>query len=243
MGTHIRRGDTALIDQPDSPKWVFGDQVTMQRNFMATNYQVAKDAAPMKGAIGTGIAQGLIVRESQVTRVRGSAGSLQITYENFPGAIPGQGAQLPADEAEVVNEKLERALPKHERYASLTETLLNHINVLLETTDEGKRTTALTAVVGPPGNALANELYQKLKRGETHYLIYAPVYRKVLYSWIAPPDLEAGGFRESPPTFPIIPPAGYEWIREGDRLSWNGTHWVTERKWLGAPEWDAHIYP
>lgn len=239
MGTPIRRGSNALIEQPDSPRWQFGEQITCTRVFLATDYTVALAAAPMRGAIGTGIVSGLRVRESNVGRLRGAAGTLTIVYESQPGVIPGQGAELPDDEAEIVNEKLERALPKHPRYAAVTEALLDHINVLLETTDAAKRTTALTAV---QANALANELYLKLKRGETHYLIYAPVYRLLIHSWTAPINLEVGGYRETPPSDIIVPPVGYEWIREGDRMSFNGSTWVVEKKWLGAPTWDADIY-
>lgn len=236
----IRRGSAALIEQPDSPKWNFGEVITCTRVWLATDYAVALAAAPLKGAIGTGIVSGLRVRESLVNRLRGGMGSLSVTYESTPGVIPGQGAQLPDDEAEIVNEKLERALPKHPRYAALTEVLLNHINVLLETSDDTKRATALAAVTA---NALANNLYLKLKRRETHYLIYAPVYRLLIHSWAAPINLEVGGFRQAPPNDPIVAPVGYQWIREGDRMSFNGSTWIVEQKWLGAPEWDADIYP
>lgn len=240
MGTPIRRGSNAVIEQPDSPKWNFGEVITCTRNFQATDFAVALAAAPLKGAIGTGIVSGLRVRESQVNKLRGGIGSLSITYESTPGVIPGQGAQLPDDEGEILNEKLERALPKHPRYTALTEVLLNHINILLETSDETKRATALAAVAA---NALANELYLKLKRGETHYIIYAPVYRLLIHSWAAPLNLEVGGFRQSPPNSPVVPPAGYEWIREGDRMTFNGSLWVVEKKWLGAPTWDPDVYP
>lgn len=240
MGVAVIRGSTSLVESPDSPKWTFGDQIVAVRTFAAAQYSVALSAAPLKGAIATGIVSGLRVRESQVGKTRGGQGTLTITYESQPGVIPGQGSQLPDDEAEVVNEKLERALPKHPRYATLSEAVLDAVHVLLETTDTTKRAAALATVTA---SALANELYLKLKRGETHYLIYAPVYRLTIHSWSAPLNLEVGGFREAPPTDPILPPAGYQWIREGDRMSFNGSTWVVEQKWLGAPEWDPDIYP
>lgn len=241
MGVPIRKGSAALIEQPDSPRWIFGEQLTCTRNFYATDYSVALAAAPMRGAIGTGIVQGLRVRESQVSRLRGSAGSLTITYENFPGSIPGQGAQLPNDEAEIANEKLERALAKHERYVSLTESQLNAIDTLLSVKLDDPAVPAAQSIVF--GSALAHELFLKLRRGETHYVIYAPVYRLRSHSWSPPGNLEVGGGRETPPNTPIIAPAGFQWIREGDRLAFDGTTWVLEQKWLGAPEWDADIYP
>lgn len=236
----IRKGTSGLIEQPDSPKWTFGEVILCVRTFITSDHAVALAAAPLKGAIGTGIVSGLRVRESQINRTKGGQGSLVITYESQPGVLPTQGAQLPDDEAEVVNEKLERSLSKHPRYAGLSEATLDAVHVLLETTDATKRTNALATVTA---SALANELYLKLKRGETHYLIYAPVYRLLIHSWTPPLNLEVGGFREAPPTDPIVPPAGYQWIREGDRMSFNGSTWIVESKWLGAPEWDADIYP
>lgn len=242
MPTPIWKGTDALIESANSPEWTYGEQVRLIRKF-AGQHAVCLTAAPFKGATGTGTAAGMRVAESKVTRQKGGIGELLITYELPGGAAPAQGAQLPADEAEVQNEKIERALQKHPRYKALSEVLLNHINVLLETSDDSKRATALAAVTASSGPGGANELYLKLKRGETHYVIYAPVYRIVLHSWTAPATLSSGGNRETPPNFPIVPPAGNQWLREGDRMTFNGSTWQVEKKWIGVPEWDADLYP
>lgn len=242
MGTPIRRGSNALIEQPDSPKWQFGEVISCARTFQATDYAVALASAPMRGAIGTGIVSGLRVRESQVNRMRGGAGSLVITYESQPGVVPSQGAELPADEAEIVNEKIEHSMPKHPRYAGLSLNLLAAIQVALETTDDAKYQAAFQEIFSDPNSTLGFELLEKLMRGETHYLIYAPVYRLLTHSWSAPLNLETGGFLQDPPNDPIVAPAGYEWLREGDRMSFNGSTWVIEKKWIGAPAWDATTY-
>lgn len=238
MPTHYK-GTQALVEAPTSPEWLFGENIAVTRSFSGP-YSVCLSSAPFRGAAGTGIVAGYVVTESRVRRQRGGLGELVIQYGLPGGVVPGDGAQLPPDEAEIQNEKLERALAKHPRYSSLTEVLLNHINVLLETSDDGKRATALAAVTA---SVLALELYQKLKRGETHYLIYAPVYRLVLHSWTAPGALSSGGFRQTPPSAPILPPGDNQWLREGDRATFNGTTWQVEKKWIGVPEWDADIYP
>lgn len=240
MGTPIRRGDAALIEQPDSPKWTFGESITAVRTFLASSHSVALSAAPMRGAQGTGEFAGLRVRESVVTKVRGGQGSLTITFESQPGAVPGQGSQLPADELEIVNEKIEQDLRKHPRYAALGQAMFSYINTLLEVKfDDPSVPEAQNQVFS---NELAYELFLKLQRGATHYALYVPVYRWIVYSWTPFLDLEVGGFIETPINDVLPPPGGYQWLREGDRTHHNGAAWVKEMKWLGAPEWDADIY-
>jgi hypothetical protein len=242
MGTPIRRGSNALIEQPDSPRWEFGDTITCTRRFQAAEFAIALAAAPMKGAVGTGVVNGLRVSNSQVSKVRGGMGVLTISYESQPGAIPSQGAELPDDEAEIVNEKIEHAIARHPRYAALSIDLLSDIQTAVETTDDAKYQAAFQSIFSSPQSELGFELLKKLLKGETHYLIYAPVYRLVTHSWTAPINLQSGGFVQQPPNDPIVAPVGYQWMREGDRLSFNGSLWVTEKKWIAAPEWDPNIY-
>lgn len=239
MATPLWKGTQALIEAPNSPRWVFGDSLLLTRIFSGP-HGACLSAAPMKGAVGTGIASGYIVSESQVERQKGGIGLLTIQYTLPGGAAPGQGAQLPPDEVEIQNEKLERALQKHPRYAALSEPLLNHINILLETSEDSKRAPALAAVLG---NALANNLYLKLKKGETHYIIYAPVYRIVTNFWTPPSSISSGGYLETPPSaLNVALPSGLDWLREGDRLTFNGATWQLERKWVGVPDWDSEVY-
>jgi hypothetical protein len=243
MPTPIRKGSTALIEQPNSPRWNFGEQVSCVRTFMATSYDIALASAPMRGAVGTGIVSGYRVSASQVERVRGGAGSLSISYENFPGTVPGQGSQLPADEAEIVFEKLEHPIRRIARYEPLSSADQHIVTTLLESLDDTTATEAAVKATQSPNELLIYELLEKLRRGETHKLLYTPVYRLQIHSWTAPLDLDPGGYLDTPPNFPIVPPQGNEWLREGDRLSFNGTLWVQEKRWLGAPEWDHDIYP
>lgn len=241
MPTVIRKGSTALIEQPGSPRWTFGESITCTRQFTASDHAVALAAAPMRGAIGTGIVSGYRVRETVVNRVRGGLGELIINYENFPGLVPGQGAQLPNDEAEITGDDVERALQRHPRYAGLSQDTLDAINTMLHSAKDGATWTEIKPEV--VANALALELYLKLRRDFTHYVTPAPVYRLVIYSWTPPTNLSQGTFRQAPPTSPIVAPAGLDWLRKPDRLTWNGSHWVLEKKWIGYVDLDDDIYP
>lgn len=238
MASPLWRGTTALVEDPRSPLWVFGERITLTRVF-AGQHAACLAAAPLKGFGGTGIAAGYIVEESRVERDRGGQGKLTIQYTLPGGAAPGQGAQLPPNEVEFQNERLELALQKHPRYAGIGEALLRDINVVIESTNESTKTDPLTRI---NANALAKELYGKLQKGNTHYFIYAPVYRVVSHWW-GPPSTSGGGYLETPPSvLSVSLPSGLQWLREGDRLAFNGATWQLERKWIGVPEWDAQLY-
>lgn len=239
MASPIWRGSTALVEAPNSPQWVFGERILLTRLF-AGPHATCLSSAPLKGVAGTGLAAGYIVEESRVDRDKGGQGRLSIQYSLPGGAAPGQGAQLPPDEVELQNEKLERALQKLPKYAGIGEPLLNDINILMETSDDTKRTASLARV---NANALAKQLYEKLKKGETHYLLYAPVYRTLTHWWSPPGTVSSGGYLETPPTsLGVTLPAGLDWLREGDRLAFNGATWQLERKWIGVPDWDSDVY-
>ena len=232
------RGSTALEEQPDSPYWEFGERVVARRIFRGP-YALAKSSAPLKGVIGTGIVNGLFVAKSTVTHERGGAATLVIDYESS-GGQPEQGATLPADTAFIDAQQLDLALEKHPRYSGLGTDLLVDVNTLLKTAkNDAAYTDAKTRV---DASALALELFQKMRGGETHYTLWVPVYKITTHHWNAPGGLTTGGFLDSPPTVPATPPSGYDWLREADRLSFNGSTWTVESVWVAAPNWDTQIY-
>lgn len=233
----IWQGSIALEEQPDSPAWEFSERVTARRTWRGP-YFICLDSAPLKGAIGTGVTAGMRVTKSTVTKERGGIGVLRVEYE---GGQPPQGATLPDDEATIDDQQIEIAIEKHPRYAGLSEGLLTDVKTLEETSKENAdHTSALSRV---EADSLANELYLKKRAGETHYALWVPVYRLVIHSWFAPTDLTTGGFVDTPPNYPVIPPPGYEWLRGGDKASFNGSTWTVEKTWIAAPQWDADIYP
>lgn len=237
MGTTYWKGSVALVEDPSSPEWSYGASITVTRVFMGP-YAVAKAAAPLKGALGTGDAAGLRVSESRVKHLRGGIGQLTIIYET--SGQPAQGATLPADEISIErNNRLERALYLHPRYETLTRETIQAIRDAVESGDEARRKAAEDKFKTQP---LAVELLGKLARGFTHYVIYPPSVKITSYHW-QPPAPSGGGFRQAPPNIAVTLPTELDWLREGDALSYNGTHWVWVRAWIGAPDLDPEIYP
>lgn len=232
-------GSIALVEDPSSPEWVYGEHITVTRTFTGP-HATALAAAPLKGAFGTGDAVGLRVSESRVRRSRGGIGQLVIVYETV--GQPAAGAALPPSEINLEPQKIERSLKKHPRYVSLTLALKRKIDIWLESLEDDTSEKVKTAKAAVEGNALALELYKKLLDDFTHYALYPPAVKITSYHW-TPQTASAGGFRQSPPIQPVDVPTGIDWLREGDGLTFNGTHWVLVRAWIGAPNLDTDIYP
>lgn len=239
MSVVIWKGTTALVEQPSSPQWQFGERVTCRRIYRGP-YALCLSSAPLRGWLGTGEAFGLRVAQSSVQKVeRGGIGELVIDYET--NGQPEQGGTLPPDEFTVKSADQEVALRKHPNYVdAISDEVYHEIRVALETTDPTKYEDAIVAIaVNPP----ADELYAKLQRDFTHYKGQSAILSVKSFYWDVPAGLTAGGFRQTPPFASIFFPAGLEWLRDADDYTWNGTHWEVDRKWLGAEELDHDIYP
>lgn len=238
MGTPIWRGTSALIEQANSPKWTFGEQIQLDRIFKGP-YAVCLASAPGYGAIGTGVATGLRVRESTVTRERGSIGMLVITFEPFRSA-PLENIPLPEDTEELRQDHLEYALEKHELFKALTSQDLSDIKTVLETSWEDK--DHQPAVDRINRTFAAQQLLAKKQKGTTHYFEFPPVYVRKSYTWVEPSTLNGGGVIETPNTVRISLPAGFKFLRQADTLAWNGTHFELKREWIGSQDIDSDLY-
>lgn len=234
------RGATALVEAPNSPEYTFGETVTLTRTYSGP-HALCVSSAPLRGALGTGLNSGFRVSESKVTRDRGGIGVLIVKYET--NGQPPQGSQLPADEFEIVGESTDLPLAKHPYFVALTSALRADVKTILETSGtDSAHTTARTNVAA---NALATKLLTKLEREFTHYPLYPPRFTQTLNYW-TPPVISAGGFRQTPPAGAVSPPpttANDGWLREGDRLAFNGTHWQLTRSWRSLPDLDPDIFP
>jgi hypothetical protein len=230
----VQRGSTDLVEQPGSPAWEISEKSKCTRVFKGP-WTSCQAAVPMFGSWGTGDQNWLRVSSCTLVKERGE-GILTITWEGASGN--GQTQALPADECSVDMEKQEYALEKHDRYATLGTDFLEGVRSYIDGSTPETRAKFQSKV---DSDALAAELADKLQHGQTNFIVYLPVYQWVTHSWL-PPAASIGGSRETP-YGPITPPAGLEWLRQGDKLSWNGTSWALTRSWIGSRIVDTDLYP
>lgn len=244
MPTPIWRGASALVDQPGSPEWTFSENVSMTRTLRGP-YALCLASAPGRGAIGTGIAAGLRVTESKVIRERGAIGLLTISFGVIPG-VPFENIPLPADTEELTQAQQEFAVEYHPLFAGLGNRIFQNIRTLVETaptSDAAEEAfTELSQLTGET-KATAENLYRKLQKGITHFALFPPVYTRTSYSWQPPAVVNGGGIIETPFPFQITLPTGYQWLRKGDSVNWNGTHFVTTATWQGGKFFEQDLYP
>lgn len=87
------------------------------------------------------------------------------------------------------------------------------------------------------GKAL--EVAQKMQRGQTGYLIFAPAIRRVRDYQGRPSDTGTCGKIETPE----INVAGYVYLKTADRLVQQADDvWQRTEEWTGADAWDADLY-
>jgi hypothetical protein len=244
------QGLTTLSEIDTSPEIVLGERVTVTRTFHGP-HQTCLRSAPGRGARGTGIAAGLFVAESQIKRERGGRGVLIIRYEpsgQFGGGGLLNQTSLPPNEYYIDQDRFDRPLEKNLRYSDLSEYAIGAVQSAVRNPDgiwgeifrSPEDFPNQTRFFGANFNRLI-ELYKKLIRGFTTYSIYPPVMRLVSYS-ISFPNVSGGGFREFPPLFPTLP-RNFEFLRQADKVAWNGSHWRLEKSWVGGPDLDHDVYP
>lgn len=227
--------DAQLYEQPDSPVWQFGERVTATQTFRGT-YDLCLASAPARGALGTGDFTGGVVAAATVARERGGLGVLTIVYEGTTlGAWPG-GATVPADECEIEDNQQEFAIQKAPIFSELSFDDLKAIQAFVD----GDDVTA-DVLEWIFDDELAQALVTKLQRGQTHFVLFPPVYSWTTH-WLSEPAWDSGGYVEDP-YGPVTPAMDVIWLRMGDKLSFNGSYWRLTRRWLGAYEWDEDIYP
>jgi len=238
-------GQSTLQEAPDSPQWGFtvekGASVT--RTFRGT-YALAMASRPPLNAFGTGIYAGLRITSVEVHAEKPGIGVLTWT---MTGALITDGLpELPPDTCSIEPAKQEFALESHPRYSSLDDDEKDAIHQALNATDETQRKDANNSVDAfdlLASNTLRRELLEKLKKQQTHYVLYLGVYTWSLSS-LTLPAADPGGYIQLP-YGPIPAPVGPEtgWLREADKLEWTGSFWKLTRSWIAGIDIDPNIYP
>lgn len=233
------RGPTTLKEQTDSPEWDFeGNKTTVTRRFRGP-FADCLATKPLQGAFATGNYQGLVINKVNVKKEKGGIGTLTFIMEGVLRTTDEpEDVQLPADECAVEPDKQEFALEEHPRYDLLDDTMKDTVRAYINAHNDEDRQKYYPKIVD---DAVAFELAFKLRRGQTHFALFPPVYRWVIHSWLEP-VCDAGGYPQTP-YGPVAVPSGMEWLRCADKLNWNGTHWQLTRMWLGSFIVDTDIYP
>jgi hypothetical protein len=252
-------------EAPDSPSWDWAESNSCTRTFTG-DYAQLFSLVMQVGYMGYVIPsadpvpelRGLRVKSAKLQKRPGGRGQLSLTYQARPIDTPKEGQpeteQKPPDpEYTIGGDKIERPIEDNLRYRTLIRSdagdmIMTAIRGLLtETTESGREGVANNAYVLPGDDEvyepLANELYLKMKRGFSHYVCYPPTVSRKSFSAEPPSTLNLGGYRENPPVPDGLALPTGEWLRQADRLSWNGTWWQLDQTWLGAEEWDHEIYP
>ncbi len=236
--TPIWRGENRLWEQPDSPKWTFGESITLELKYSGP-YALCLSSAPGYGAIGTGQAAGLRVQESVVTRQRGGIGTLAITMAPF-GSAPPNGVPLPPDIEDVGGDNVEFALNFHPRYRSLQGTMLDAIHTVLHTSFKDAEHQDAIDLVNT--DRVAQELLLKRQKGISHYTEWMPTYTRRIHSWDEPSSMSGGNFIEQPATINVTLPSAYQWIRRPDTLHHDGAYFIKTISYQGSKDIDPDIY-
>jgi hypothetical protein len=230
-------GTGVLQEQPNSPRWSYAETVQATQIFRGL-YELARASALRKGTLGLGQFVGMRVASSTVEHERGGVGTLTIVWEGLAvSENENEGdVQMPPDEIDVSYEQQELDIRKHPYFAALTSSDLAGAKAYVEAGDP----VTLAELQSLGGDSLVNDLILRLQRGQENYVVYAPVIRHTSF-FLNPPALDGGGYVD----FPSIPggaPSGWQYLRAGDSMSWNGSFYKLTRSWQAAPSWDNLLY-
>jgi hypothetical protein len=144
---------------------------------------------------------------------------------------------------EVEWSQLEKPIEQHPRYqsgggAELDSDDLDAIEEWRNATTAEDRSTLYGALT-----TNAKELADKIRRGQSSYIVPAPVVRKTTKSFETPSSSAQGIRTTSAPVTGA--PSGYVWLGTADRAVRQGGRgkWERVQEWTGADEWDSDLYP
>ena len=226
-----------LIEQAGSGKLSLGDTLTYTQLFRGYPYSYVRATGLgfPKGASGSGVTAGMIVRTSSVTKEKGNIGLLEINWAANSGASDWT---LPSDRFGCKAIDLNPRIESHRLFNGLSPQDFDQVRAANNASSYAERNT----LAGKITNPLAQKLYAKLRQGIESY--YLPAFE---YTWtyasFSAPSLNRGGYIETPggPLAGNLP-AGQTWLRKADSLEFNDWFCRTTRTWIGAPIDDLHYW-
>ena len=239
----VWRGTLALVEQPTSPEITLGrDGYTMICTYRGGPYNLCVSSAAYPGALGTGLASGYRVAETRIAREKGTIGMLSIRFE-VNGPPPG--ATLPANDEGLSFQELDRGIHDHPQFNTISRAEHGYCRSVVETADtDPAHTDALFRIGALTGGKeqLCYRLIELIQKDITSFRAWFPKYSRTIFSWTPPSTTSAGGFVQTPPNPLVALPAGVTWLREGDSVTYDGTHYRHELRWFGATDLEPGIY-
>lgn len=220
--------DDELIEQPNSPKYQFGEKCVAVRTYRGP-FDLCVASALARGTIGTDDMAGFQVASSEVTKEPRGIGQLVITWEAYSSS---SGQSLPPDQYGVEPFEINPDLKKHPRYESLTDAEIQEVDDVFN--------KASTEEL----DGLSAELLAKLLRGQTSYYLVGFRYTWTKAFWSISGTVDGGGYVEAPggPLSGIFPTMA--WLRQADHVQFTGQYFLVTKSWVGAPtgHWDEDLY-
>jgi hypothetical protein len=250
MATARTRGDLTIRERPDSPEWAFNTQkITCTRTFEG----MYADLLSGRPGIGTSMEgyDNLYVEDVRIKRSISGKATMTVLLE--VQIVPITNPPLPAQPVyEIEWVQLERPIEQNPAFKTLfpdptgaTEftadqlTALNNFIAWENVADATTRSTAYAALTSD-----FQALAQKKMRGQTTYLLFAPLARVTTLAREVTLATACGKVFSEVPNFTELP-AGYLWLSTSDRSTRTGTYgkWQRVQEWTGADSWDSTIYP
>jgi hypothetical protein len=250
MATPRIRGDTTIRERPDSPDWGFDTQkITCTRTFEGM-YADLLAGRPGIGDTMSGY-ENLYVEDVRIKRAVSGKATMTVILE--VQIVPVTNPPLPAQPVyEIEWVQLERPIEQNPAFKTLFPdptgaiqfsadqiTALNNFNAWENAVDAPTRASTYAALT-----ADFQALAQKKMRGQTTYLLFAPLARITTLAREVTLATACGKVFSAVPDFTELP-GGYLWLSTADRSTRTGTYgkWQRVQEWTGADSWDATIYP
>lgn len=250
MATARTRGDTTIRERPDSPEWDFNTQrITCTRTFEGM-YADLLAGRPSIGSTMMGY-ENLCVEDVRIKRAVSGKATMAVILE--VQIVPITNPPLPAQPVyEIEWVQLERPIEQNPAFKTLFPdptgatqftadqlAALNNFTAWENATDATSRSTAYAALTSD-----FQALAQKKMRGQTTYLLFAPIARITTLAREVTLATACGMTFSEVPGFTELP-GGYQWLSTSDRSTRTGTYgkWQRVQEWTGADSWDSTIYP
>jgi hypothetical protein len=247
----VWKGTTALVEQGNSPQFSIGEKLTCRRVFKG-KFSTCWSSIHFRGDLvtdipspsGTGVID-LWVSDCEVQPEKGGNATLVI---NYAGSLDGQ--TLPPDEESFTPQQSEVAIEKHPNWNAKFATANGlkakvAIDKLIKLGPNDKQTDVEdnALVVGATADADFNFVYNLRLAGVHVYAVWPPTVQIVEYSFTPPATPSPGGYIETPPVADLNIPAGITYVRCGDDVKWNGTHYIRTMRWIAGPSVVEELYP